>query len=94
MEENVKYFAAFLKMKDPEKNQQYRQQHMDFLQKNEQEGKIFARGRFTGGEGGLAIYVAESMEEARGLAQSDPYVVLGARTLELYEWDMKVVPRQ
>ncbi len=94
MEKNMKYFAAFLKMKDPEKNQLYRQHHVDFLQKNEQEGKIFARGRFTGGEGGLAIYIAESMEEARELAQSDPYVVLGARTLELYEWDMKVVPRQ
>lgn len=94
MEKKMKYFAAFLKMKDPEKNQQYRPQHVDFLQQKEQEGKIFARGRFTGGEGGLAIYMAESLEEARSIAQSDPYVVLGARTLELYEWDMKVVPRQ
>ena len=88
----MKYFAAFLKMKDPQKNQQYRQQHVDFLTEKEKEGKIFARGRFAEGEGGLAIYMAESKDEASKIAQSDPYVVSGARTLELYEWDMKVVP--
>jgi uncharacterized protein YciI len=38
--------------------------------------------------------MAESMEEARKIAESDPYVALGARTLELYEWDMQVVSGQ
>jgi uncharacterized protein YciI len=94
MEKIMKYFAALLKMKDPEKNRQYHQQHVEFLQQKEKEGKIYARGRFAGGDGGLAIYIAESMEEATTIAQSDPYVVLGARALELYEWDMKVVPGQ
>jgi len=90
----MKYFAAILKMKDPEKNQQYRPQHMDFLLQQEKAGRIFARGRFAEGKGGLAIYMAESMDEARKIAESDPYVVLGARTLELYEWDMKIVSSQ
>jgi len=86
----MKYFAAFLKMQDLEKNTAYRQQHVDFLTKNEAAGKIFARGRFTGGEGGLVIYIAGSKEEALKLAESDPYVASGARTLDLYEWDMKL----
>lgn len=86
----MKYFAAFLKMKDPEKNQAFRQQHLDFLTENEKAGKIFARGKFMGGEGGLVIYKAESREEAVKLAESDPYVSFGARTLEVFEWDMKV----
>ena len=90
----MKYFAAILKMKDPEKNQQYRPQHMDFLLQQEKAGRIFARGRFAEGKGGLAIYMAESIDEARKIAESDPYVVLGARTLELYEWDMKIVSSQ
>ena len=90
----MKYFAAILKMKDPEKNQQYRPQHMDFLLQQEKAGRIFARGRFAEGKGGLAIYMAESIDEARKIAESDPYVVLGARTLELYEWDMKRVSSQ
>lgn len=89
----MKYFAAFLKMKDLEKNQQYRDQHKDFLLQKEKEGKIFARGRFTDG-GGLVIYMAESMDEARKTAESDPYVASGARTLELYEWEMKAAPGQ
>ena len=86
----MKYFAALLKMKDLQKNTDYRQQHVDFLVQKEQEGKIFARGRFTEGDGGLVIYIASSYEEADRIAKSDPYVISGARFLELYEWDMKV----
>jgi uncharacterized protein YciI len=85
----TKYFAALLNMKDVEKNTKYRQQHVDFLVEKEKEGKIFARGRFTDGEGGLVIYAAASFEEAIKLAESDPYVASGARTLEFHEWDMK-----
>jgi uncharacterized protein YciI len=90
----MKYFAAFLKMKDPEKNAIFRQQHMDFLFQNEKEGKIFARGRFAEGKGGLVVYIAESFDEATKLAESDPLVISGARTLDLYEWEMKVAPNQ
>ena len=85
----MKYFAALLKMRDAEKNAIYREQHMAFLQKTDAEGKIFARGRFADG-GGLVIYVAPSFEEAERIAKGDPFVVNGARTLELYEWEMKV----
>ena len=86
----MKYFAAILKMKDVEKNKQYRQQHVDFLIQQEKDGTIFARGKFTEGAGGLVIYVAESYDEAHKIAETDPYVTHGARSLELYEWDMKV----
>ena len=86
----MKYFAAFLKMKDLEKNKTYHQQHVDFLTENEKAGKIFARGKFMDGEGGLVIYMAASREEATRLAASDPYVAFGARMLEIFEWDMKV----
>jgi uncharacterized protein YciI len=86
----MKYFAAFLKMKDFEKNAEYREQHIDFLVQKEKEGKIFARGRFADNKGGLVIYVAPSLEDAAKVAESDPYVASGARVLELYEWDMKM----
>ena len=87
----MKYFAALLMMKDAEKNKAYRQQHIDFLTKQEKAGTIYARGRFVEGKGGLVIYIAASYDEALKLAESDPYVSLGARTLEVYEWDMKVI---
>ena len=86
----MKYFAAFLKMKDLEKNASLRPQHIDFLLQNEKEGNIFARGRFTDGKGGLVIYMAPSLDVAVKIAESDPYVKSGARTLEVFEWDMKV----
>ncbi len=85
----MKYFAALLNMKDPEKNALYRQQHIDFLLQKEKEGKIFARGRFVDGKGGLVIYIAPSLEDAAKIAESDPYVVSGARVLELHEWEMQ-----
>jgi uncharacterized protein YciI len=36
----------------------------------------------------LVIYLAESLQEATTLAESDPYVSQGARRLELHEWLM------
>jgi uncharacterized protein YciI len=86
----MKYFAAFLRMKDLEKNVSFRQQHLDYLLRKRNEGRIFASGRFAGNDGGLVIYTAESFDEAKKLAEADPFVASGARVLELYEWDMKV----
>ena len=86
----MKYFAAFLKMKDLEKNVSYRPQHLDYLVQKTNEGRIFAGGKFAGNAGGLVIYTAESFDEAKTIAESDPYVIYGARVLELYEWEMKV----
>lgn len=86
----MKYFAAFLPMRDLEKSQELRPSHLEFLDLKTQEGKIFARGRFADGAGGLIIYKADSLEEAKKIASSDPYVMHGARSLELHEWDMKV----
>ena len=88
----MKYYAAFLRMQDPDKSQALRPQHLAFLVENESEGKIFARGRFADGAGGLVIYLAESLEQARRIAESDPYITSGARVLEIHEWDMKSAP--
>ncbi len=85
----MSYYAAFLKMKDLEKSQLFRPQHLEFLVETEKAGRIFARGRFTDNAGGLVIYIASSYEEARGIAEKDPYLACGARELELHEWDMK-----
>lgn len=85
----MKYFAAFLKMRDTKKCEDLRSRHIEFLEQKAKEGRVFARGRFTDGAGGLVIYMAESLEEAREIAESDPYVSSGARALEIHEWDMK-----
>ncbi len=77
-------------MKDANKNKEFRPQHIEFLEQMDRNGKIFARGRFTDGAGGLVVYQAESEDEARSIAEKDPYVINGARFFELHEWKMKV----
>ncbi len=82
----MKYFAAILSLLDQEKNVRLRPQHLAFLNEQAAQGRIFARGPFADGSGGLVIYQAESLEAATALAESDPYVSHGARRLDLHEW--------
>lgn len=82
----MKHFAAILRVLDQEKNITLRPQHLVFLKEQEAQDRIYARGPFADGSGGLVVYLAESLEAATALAESDPYVSHGARRLELHEW--------
>lgn len=86
----MKYFAAFQTVSDLSRMEEQRQAHVDFLLKMVEEGHIYARGKFLDGSGGLTIFQAESLEEARRLAECDPYVIHGVRHLQFHEWAMKV----
>ena len=80
------YYAAILHMLDKEKNLEVRPRHIEYLDKLDEKGKIFARGPFSDDSGGLVVYKADSYEEALSLAENDPHVILGSRRLELKEW--------
>lgn len=82
------YFAALLHMEKPELNQKFRPQHLAYLESLKEQGKIFAMGPFADGAGGMVVYIADSLEEAKNMAEKDPYVVEGVRRLELHEWKM------
>lgn len=82
------YFAALLYMIDPEKNTEIRPHHIKYLEELEKQGKIFARGPFTDGSGGLVVYKSDTFEEASSLAKNDPYVIEKARKLDLKEWGL------
>lgn len=84
----MRYFAAFLRMKDKSKNAAVRPQHLAFLEDQESKGRIFARGRFLDDAGGLVVYQADSLEEARKIAGQDPYLLQGVRELDIHEWEM------
>ncbi|RIU91158.1 YciI family protein [Oceanobacillus picturae] len=87
----MNYYAVLLPMKDEEKSKTYRPDHLAYLEEMEEQGNVFAKGRFTDGAGGLVIYQAESLEEAETLVKEDPYVVTGARHYEVHEWTMMLV---
>lgn len=80
------YYAAILHMVDASKNQTYRPQHLAYLQELELQGKVHMKGPFPDGAGGMVIYIADSFDEARQLAENDPYIIEGVRRLELHEW--------
>jgi len=85
----MKYFAAFLKMKDEAKSTEHRQAHLDFVEDMVEKDHLFSYGRLTDGSGGLLIYQANSLEQATKLASADPYIVFGARELSIHEWAMQ-----
>lgn len=84
----MKYFAVFLPMRDKEKSSQYRKEHLEHLAKMRENGNIFANGRFLDGAGGLVIYMAASFDEVKSFVEQDPYVIKGARSYEIHQWEI------
>ena len=66
-------------------------QHLEYMIELEKRGALFASGPLTTDAGkpagdGLTILRAASLEEARNIASSDPFVVNKLRTFEVREW--------
>ena len=86
------YYAAILHMLDPSKNKEVLPRHIEYLERLDEQGRIFGRGPFTDGSGGMVIYIADSMEEAARMAEDDPHVLERVRRLELKEWKFWTSP--
>lgn len=85
-------YIAMLPIIDQELNTKVRPAHLDYIDKLHQEGKVLMAGPFTDKQGGMVIYKAGSFEEAKVLAEADPAVTEGARTLDLREWSPLELP--
>ena len=83
----MNYYAVYLPMKDEELSATYRPDHLAYLDARMAEGKVKAKGRFTDGSGGLVIYQADSAEDVEEYVKHDPYIVNGARTYVIKEWE-------
>ncbi|MED4225490.1 YciI family protein [Neobacillus cucumis] len=87
----MKYFAVISRMLDVDKNNSLRDEHLNYLKKLGKEGKVFSKGRFTDGTGGLVIYKADSQEVVKNMVECDPFVSEGARSYEIHEWVMQLI---
>ncbi|MGF9820608.1 YciI family protein [Brevibacillus agri] len=85
-------YVALLPIVDQELNAKIRPAHLEYINDLYKQDKVFIAGPFTDKQGGMVIYKAASLEEARKLAEGDPVVVEGARTLELREWNPLELP--
>jgi uncharacterized protein len=75
----------------PEKLKALLPDHLEYMISLERRGVLFASGPLADGAGpptgaGLTILRTASMDEARALAEADPFVANGLRTFELKEW--------
>ncbi len=67
--------------------------HLQFMIGLEKRGALFASGPFAPGGGaqigdGLTILRAVSLDEAKAFANSDPFVIAGARSYDIREWTL------
>jgi hypothetical protein len=87
-----RFFAVLSKPSaTPEKLKALLPAHLEYMIGLEKRGVLFASGPLSDGAGppsgaGLSILRAASAEEARALAEADPFVSNGLRSFELKEW--------
>jgi uncharacterized protein len=75
----------------PDKLQPFLSAHLEYMIGLEKRGHVFASGPLADGAGpptgaGLTVLRAKDLNEARALAEGDPFFVNGLRTFELKEW--------
>lgn len=78
---------------NPERLGDYLPSHLEYMIDLEKKGVLFASGPLSDAEGkirgdGLTILRAGSAEEARKVAEADPFFVAGLRSFELREWTL------
>jgi uncharacterized protein len=76
---------------EPEKLKPFLSAHLEYMIGLEKRGLVFASGPLSDGAGpptgqGLTVLRAKDAEEARALAEGDPFFVNKLRTFELKEW--------
>ena len=82
-----KLFVVLSKARDGAQLGPVLHEHLQFMIDLEKRGVLFASGPLSGTPGdGLTILRAANMDEARTIAERDPFVVKGLRTFDLREW--------
>jgi uncharacterized protein YciI len=78
---------------DPEQLAKHLPAHLEYMIDLEKKGVLFASGPLSDTEAkmrgdGLTILRAAGAEEARRIAETDPFFVAGLRSFELREWTL------
>lgn len=64
--------------------------HVEYLQ-NVATKRFFIGGGFANKVGGMIIYKARDLEEAKEIAENDPLIQRNLYTYELVEWDLVIL---
>ena len=87
------YVVTWKSFGKPDLIRQHLAKHLQFMIGLEKRGALFASGPFAPGNGaqigdGMTILRAVSLDEAKVFANSDPFVIAGARSYEIREWTL------
>lgn len=63
-------------------------EHVKFLKKLDEKRKLVLCGPFKDYHGGMIIIRANSLEEAKTIAEQDPFVLNGVESYELRTWEI------
>ncbi len=80
------FYISIMETVDSEKDGEILKEHLAYLNKYIENGKIFAKGPFTDHSGGLVILKVDSIEEAKNIVENDPVIKEGSRKYTLKEW--------
>lgn len=82
-------FAVVIEFPDPERVNQVRPKHREYLADLLKRGKLYATGPFVDNSGALLVYDVADEAEARQLLADDPYGQEGVvRVVSVKEWNV------
>ena len=62
--------------------------HVEYLKKLDEQGVLILCGPFKEGKGGMLIVNSKSFQEAKSIAEADPFVKNNFETYELRTWEL------
>ncbi|OOM80203.1 YciI family protein [Clostridium sp. BL-8] len=66
------------------------QDHVEYL-KGVAAERYFVGGGFSNARGGMIIFEAKDLEEAKNIAKKDPIIERGLFRVKVYEWDLLIL---
>lgn len=64
-------------------NEEIIKSHVEHLKELKSKGKLILCGPFTDYPGGMVVFLAEDLAEAKSIAESDPFIASGCKTYEI-----------
>ncbi|MMZ59010.1 YciI-like protein [compost metagenome] len=87
-DEDIRYVILLSVVPGKKMTEELIRAHVRHLKQLDLEGKLELCGPFSDYRGGMVIIKASSYEEAKNIAESDPYIVAGVETYELRTWEL------
>jgi uncharacterized protein YciI len=84
----VRYVVLLSRIPGKSMTEEVIRAHVAHLKQLEQNGQLVLCGPFADYEGGMIVFRAESYEQAKAIAESDPFVTSGVEKYELRTWQL------